>query len=377
MEASLVVAKIVTPFLKKFQTDCPMLPFFSTDMFDLLKKLLNKILKTDVLSDLSSAKDIHKLDMEDSEIFRTGHSIDVGTAAKDLLRKIKPKTSDVQVLAFRNNFGAFIRALVKKLLDKSPIKHKLVRCCTFLDPSIMIKEKSKSQLVQILDVLREAKKLTASECDAIQDEFDAFRVKMDRELFGAFKPTSSERLDRFLHQHLKEPCPQLWKVVEVILVLSHGQSSVERGFSFNKEISVENLSEVSLIAQRRLTDYIKRCGGTTEVPLTKELLSAAASGRQNYQQHLEREKEKKRLEQSKRKIEIQTEELLALKQKKQKLLAESKDLVTEADKLAAQAEAKSNFLLLSRSNALREKGKLKFEEVTSLDASIQEKLQQF
>ena len=68
-------------------------------------------------------------------------------------------------------------------------------------------------------------------------------------------------------------------VVEIILTISHGQAYVERGFSLNKEISVEILSQVTLIAQRRITDYIQCCGGTTKVPVTKDLLTAAASGR--------------------------------------------------------------------------------------------------
>lgn len=40
----------------------------------------------------------------------------------------------------------------------------------------------------------------------------------------------------------------LFDVVETLLMLSHGQASVERGFSVNKEIEIENLSEHSLVA---------------------------------------------------------------------------------------------------------------------------------
>ena len=34
-----------------------------------------------------------------------------------------------------------------------------------------------------------------------------------------------------------------------VFVLSHGQNVVERGFSINKEVEVENLKKVSLISQ--------------------------------------------------------------------------------------------------------------------------------
>ena len=125
------------------------------------------------------------------------------------------------------------------------------------------------------------------------------------------------RLDSFLHTHLEESWPKLWKVVELLLLLSHGHASVERGFSYNKEISVGNLSQLSVIAQRRITEYVKRCGGTTKVQMTKELLTAAASGRQSYHQHLEKEKEERRQQQTKRKLDDEkNKELQDLKKKK-------------------------------------------------------------
>ena len=42
---------------------------------------------------------------------------------------------------------------------------------------------------------------------------------------------------------------------KILLLLSHGQASVEWGFSVNKEIEVENLLKHSLVAQRTICDY--------------------------------------------------------------------------------------------------------------------------
>ena len=275
LEASLVIARIVHPFLKKYQTDQPMLPLLSTDLFNILKKLLTKIMKPDLMKKTSSAKDLHKLKMTVETNFITAHSADIGTAANDLIKKMKQ--SELRVLAFKNEFLTFVKRLVTKMLLKSPIKHKLVRSCTFLDPTVMVTEKANTLLVSTLDELPEAKRVTAIDCDAIKDELaDFVSTKMDRTLFSHYELTKSGRLDRFLHTHMKKHCPKLWMTVEIILTISHGQASVERGFSFIKEISVDNLSQVSLIAQRRITDYIQRCGGTTKVPVTKDLLTAAA-----------------------------------------------------------------------------------------------------
>jgi len=39
---------------------------------------------------------------------------------------------------------------------------------------------------------------------------------------------------------------KLWKVVKMLLVLPHGQATVDRGFSMNKQVETENLYEESV-----------------------------------------------------------------------------------------------------------------------------------
>jgi len=40
----------------------------------------------------------------------------------------------------------------------------------------------------------------------------------------------------------------LWKVVKMVLTLSHGNASVELGFSINKELLIENKEEETIVA---------------------------------------------------------------------------------------------------------------------------------
>jgi len=47
---------------------------------------------------------------------------------------------------------------------------------------------------------------------------------------------------------------KLWKVVKMLLVLSHGQATVERGFSMNKQVETEHLYEESVVAKRTICD---------------------------------------------------------------------------------------------------------------------------
>ena len=47
----------------------------------------------------------------------------------------------------------------------------------------------------------------------------------------------------------------------MILCLSHGQASVERGFSINKNLVVENQKKQSLVSQQLIKDHIRVVNG--------------------------------------------------------------------------------------------------------------------
>ena len=66
----------------------------------------------------------------------------------------------------------------------------------------------------------------------------------------------SNCLDKFLGTYInRKKFDKLWNICKLTLTLSHGQAVVERGFSVNKEILVENLQQKSLINQRMVYDY--------------------------------------------------------------------------------------------------------------------------
>ena len=71
------------------------------------------------------------------------------------------------------------------------------------------------------------------------------------------------------------------------------QASIDRGFSFNKQLEVENLQECSFIAQRSVQDYVQPVGGVLTVLIDKPLLSSAAGARQKYLSYLDEQKRKK------------------------------------------------------------------------------------
>ena len=74
------------------------------------------------------------------------------------------------------------------------------------------------------------------------DDFLSLICKQNRDKFLQFK-WKEGRLDKFLGVYLNrnEKYQNFGYICKVIFVLSHGQSSIERGFSVNKDLLVENL----------------------------------------------------------------------------------------------------------------------------------------
>ena len=93
-------------------------------------------------------------------------------------------------------------------------------------------------------------------------------------------------------------------------MLSHGNASVESGFSVNQEMLVENLHEESLVAQRQVYDAVLAAGGVAAVEIEKSMLQHVRGAHSRYQECLR----KKRISTETRKHEkLLTEKELPIK----------------------------------------------------------------
>ena len=63
----------------------------------------------------------------------------------------------------------------------------------------------------------------------------------------------------------------LFLVVKFVMILSHGNASVESGFSVNGDMLVKKKQEESLIAQRQVFDGVKNVGGFLNVKIDKRV----------------------------------------------------------------------------------------------------------
>ena len=101
------------------------------------------------------------------------------------------------------------------------------------------------------------------------------------------------RLDTFYWKLLEgtSSFKRLAEVLKIILTLSNGQVSVERGFSVNKSLLVKNLATKSLIAQRIVYDHTKVNHVSVEdVEVCPTLCRSVKHARQRYSTYLEEQK---------------------------------------------------------------------------------------
>ena len=160
---------------------------------------------------------------------------------------------------------------------------------------------------------------------------------------------------------------------------SHGQASVERGFSVNKEIMLENcMLEHTLKAQRTISDHIKSVGGALNVKITKEFVLhvSASMSRQMYSAYLDEVQKKKEGSKKGEKRKMTYDELEELKSKKKAMERNRDALVKSADEFADKAESTSNLEYIFKSNALRCGGKEKDNEIVAINEQISTKLQE-
>ncbi|XP_076458263.1 uncharacterized protein LOC143291991 [Babylonia areolata] len=269
------------------------------------------------------------------------------------------------------------------VMEKVPIKYQLVRSLTWMDPRLLLNENSFqaciSQLNLTLRIICDAGRVKEGDCDQIQTQFRRFRDSVLEGSSDAFRCFDLSSADELLYQCLSG-CKEfslLWELIQKMLPLSHGQDTVERGFSINKETMVENLKKRSLVFRRLIIDAVRRAGGPTKVPITKEMLSFASSARRRYDLYLEEEwtKQANKSKEAKRKAEAEEVEQLKAKRRRLQEVIDRLEAASAAE--AEKAEQLAALSLLAQLNALRRRVSEKKEELANSDSILAEKSKAF
>ncbi|GBN95154.1 Uracil phosphoribosyltransferase [Araneus ventricosus] len=223
-----ILAKMLQPFLVLYQSYEPLVPFLAGDLFTLVKSMLEhfQVLKHDKCKSIDSISSLCSFYFADVANFNCAVKVSIGFIDDELLKKKRAK---------------------KEALDKDVLDLKV-------DKSLIPSKDGYEILLQFKEFLDKVVKCS----------FSDFKTLDHKE----------QRLDTFLYQYFsvdKEKYRKLWNIVKMILILSHGQATVERGFSLKKASEIENLKENSYIAQRMIIEAIKEAGDVLDVPIIKKM----------------------------------------------------------------------------------------------------------
>lgn len=226
-----------------------------------------------------------------------------------------------------------LKAIVLKLMKRSPLTYPLTKAASCLDPSIISSEDklAKKRFEKLLTILTDSGRVSGFSADLAVRQYSGVIANAKSSKFDHYD-RKEERLDHFWSGLLANAkCPELFHIVKMICCLSHGNANVERGFSINSECLYENMREESVVAKRQIYDAVFYAGGIGSVQISNKLIQRVRNSHALYLEDKERRK-KEALESDKAKL------------MKRQRVAEAKSLEVKRRKILEDAQKKADSL---------------------------------
>jgi hypothetical protein len=217
-------------------------------------------------------------------------------------------------------------AMLSHLQSRLPWDDESYLQLTFLDP---LRRAAKQTPEYGVGVARWLGRFTEEEQVKVAVQLNLYQA-MPEDKVPAF--TKEGRIDHYWSQVFKvlqdlsgEKQHQLERLVKLSCTISHGNAFLERGMSTTKRVvsGRNSLAEVGVKAQKVVKEVIRRHGGVTGVPITREVMASVSRASFRYRDELkkatEAEKEAER-------------ESAAEKEASKKRKAEEEDLRSWKDK---------------------------------------------
>jgi len=137
-------------------------------------------------------------------------AIELGFSADKITRSDnfrKKKVSDRDMLGIKTDAKSVLKAMCKKLLQKTPITYPVARALSCLDPRNIAgsPEQCKTMMRRLLSACVEGGFVVDADCDEVMQQFDDFIhmcAKGDLENFCV----ADDRLDAFLRSRMAANC---------------------------------------------------------------------------------------------------------------------------------------------------------------------------
>lgn len=119
----LMLAGEITPFLKLYQTDKPMMPFVSGDLTNMLRNLMGKFIKLSVVKNATTTSKLLEVDYADPVNHMDVAKLRVGLVTKQALEENLNNNPDADRLRleFKQNCKVFLLKMVSILLEKKSV----------------------------------------------------------------------------------------------------------------------------------------------------------------------------------------------------------------------------------------------------------------
>ena len=370
----------IEEFLTKYQSDRPMAPFLVEDLNDIIDEVARSFVKSDICDKGNPLE----MDFSKKDILRATTNIKTGRKTRKLLKELfeKKLINEEQLKAFKERCRDTMISFLEQLKLKSPVNKPLATYISCLNPSLMVnkQELARVRFSKMCDVLEETKLLEDSEVDRLVRQYSKFlkTCVTNNPAFIEFD-TNKHRLDDLFFSTLNgmQEYSLLWKLIGKILLLSHGQATVERGFSLNKEATATNQKGKSLIARRAIKDQLHFVGGVKNFYIGDALLKSCSQANSRYMEYLEQQKSKEVKENTSKKRKNQQDHLEQLR-KKRKLIETEKDSMTkEYKELIEKCDKEKDMRYLAKVNALVKAADVKAKDIEELDKNIKEQVNIF
>jgi len=115
-----------------------MMPYLVSDLLRLVKDLLARFVQRDVVESLVTCSDVIGFDTNDTG--KHCPAIELGFSTDKIIRSAKfkeRKVSDRDMLGVRTDAKSVLKAMCKKLLQKTPVTYPVARALSCLDPRNM------------------------------------------------------------------------------------------------------------------------------------------------------------------------------------------------------------------------------------------------
>ena len=133
------IASHIEPFLVKYQTDWPMVPFLYDDLISSCRKLLELIVKPSLISVGKTSYDLMQIDLSDSKGLLKISDVQIEFFALREVQRYR-KCDEIAldfVKVVKNECRLFVTSILNKIFEKYPLRSVIVKSCRLFIPSLM------------------------------------------------------------------------------------------------------------------------------------------------------------------------------------------------------------------------------------------------